>query len=400
MKIKIQLCVMMFFQYFIWGAWYVTLGTYLLTALKADAVQVGSAYATFSVAAMISPFFTGLIADRYFPAQRVMAVLHLTGAALLWLLSESGEVSSFWWLLLLYTLVYTPTISLANAVAFGQLADSGKEFPLIRVFGTLGWIIAGILIGVSGVESSAVPFRIAAISAGIYGVYCMTLPNTPPAKQGKKSVAAILGTDAFVLFKDRSFLLFVIASVLICIPLSFYYNFTNAFLNDVGLSNAAGKMSLGQVSEALFMLLIPFLFTRLGIKNMLIIAVVCWIARYMLFAFGDAGTGVWMLYGGIVLHGICYDFFFVSGQIYTDQKAGAGTRSAAQGLLTFSTYGVGMFVGSFLSGLFTERFANPAGAATGYQWQAVWFIPAIIAGGILMLIMLFFKERMTSREAA
>lgn len=383
---------MMFFQYFIWGAWYVTLGTYLFTALNADAVQVGSAYATFSLAAIISPFFTGLIADRFFPAQRVLAVLHLIGAVILWVLSGSSEMSSFWWILLLYTLSYTPTISLANAVAFGQLTDSGKEFPLIRVFGTIGWVVAGLLIGVTGVETSAVPLRVAAVSACILGLYCFTLPHTPPTKQTKKSVSAILGTDALVLLKDRSFLMFVIASVLICIPLSFYYNFTNAFLNDVGLSNAAGKMSLGQVSEALFMLLIPLLFNRFGVKKMLIIAVVCWIARYLLFAFGDSGFGVWMLYGGIILHGICYDFFFVSGQIYTDQKASVGIRSAAQGLLTFSTYGVGMLVGSFLSGVLTQQFENPADEGTAYHWQAVWFIPAFIAFGILILIVMFFKE--------
>ncbi len=396
---KVQLTVMMFLQYFIWGAWYVTLGTYLFTTLKADAVQVGSAYATFSIAAVISPFFTGLIADRFFAAQRVMAVLHITGAVVLWLLSGCDDTGSFWWLLLLYTLCYTPTISLANTVAFGQMADGGKEFPVVRVFGTLGWIAAGLLIGLSGVEATAAPFRIAAVSAALLGVFCVVLPDTPPAGRSGKSVSSILGAEALVLLKDRSFLLFFIASVLICIPLSFYYNFTNAYLNDTGFVNAAGKMSLGQVSEVVFMLLIPLLFNRLGVKKMLMIAVACWVARYLLFAFGNTGDGVWMLYGGILLHGICYDFFFVTGQIYTDQKAPSGMRGSAQGMLTLSTYGLGMLAGSFLSGVLTEQYAKPAGGSTAYDWQMVWLIPALIAFCILVMITLFFKNKAVKATA-
>lgn len=392
-SIRFRLCFLMFLEYFIWGAWYVTMGTYLFTNFKVDAFQVGSSYANLSIAAIISPFFVGLIADRYFSAQKVLGVLHLLGAATLYYISTISEFNTFWWLILLYTLLYMPTMALANSISFSQMKDAGKEFPAVRVFGTIGWIAAGLLIGFMGIESAALTFQMAATFSLILGVFSFFLPDTPAKKDGNNKLSAILGIDAFILFKSRSFIVFFISSIAICIPLSFYYSFTNSFLNDIGMQNAAGKMTLGQASEFFFMLLIPLLFRRLGVKTMLLIGIGSWIVRYMFFAYGDIGPNLWMLYAGIVLHGICYDFFFVTGQIYTDNKAGDSIKSSAQGIITFGTYGVGMLIGSYVSGFLTERYAITVNGVMSYQWQLIWLMPAMIAGVVLIAFAALFSDK-------
>ena len=373
-----------------------TMGTYLLTSLDADAVQVGAAYANLSIAAIISPIFVGLIADRFFSAQKVLGILHLCGAATLYFISTIEHFEGFWWLILLYTLLYMPTMSLANSISFSQMKDPGKEFPRVRVLGTVGWVLAGLLIGFMDIESSHLTFRIAAICSLLLGVFSFFLPDTPPKKQSA-SLASIVGLDALVLFKSRSFVIFFISSIVICIPLAFYYSFANPFLNGIGLENAAGKMTLGQASEFLFMLLMPFAFSRLGIKKVMIAGMVAWVLRYLLFAFGDVGTGAWMLYLGIILHGICYDFFFVSGQIYIDKKAEGSIRNSAQGLITFATYGVGMLIGSFVAGYVTETFVSNVGDSLSYDWQSIWLVPGIIAALVTLLFMLFFREKSQRR---
>jgi nucleoside transporter len=398
-SIRLRLSSLMFLEYFIWGSWYVTMGAYLFTNFKADAIQVGSSYANLSIAAIISPFFVGLIADRFFAAQKVLGVLHLMGALTLYYISMLGDFNSFWWLILLYTLLYMPTMALANSISFSQLKDPGKEFPAIRVFGTVGWIVAGLVISFFGVESSVTTFRIAAGSSLLLGLFSFFLPDTPVKKNTNNSLSAILGLDALVLFKNRSFVVFFISSIAICIPLSFYYSFTNSFLNDIGVSNTAGKMTLGQASEFFFMLAIPFFFSRLGVKKMLIIGIAAWIMRYLLFAYGNVESNMWMLYAGIILHGICYDFFFVTGQIYTDAKAGAAVKNAAQGLITFATYGVGMLIGSYISGFITESYAIVVNKETNYQWEQVWLMPAMIAGIVLITFAILFKDRLKTADS-
>jgi nucleoside transporter len=388
----------MFLEYFIWGAWYVTMGSYIISGLKGNAIEVGVSYANLSIAAIISPFFVGLIADRFFYAQKVLGILHLAGAVTLYLVSTTQDFNVFWWLILLYTLLYMPTTSLANSISFSQMKDTGKEFPAVRVLGTIGWIAAGLLISYLNIESSAMTFRIAAGCSLLLGIYSFFLPNTPPRNQNN-SISSILGLDALVLLKDRSFSIFIIASVLICIPLSFYYGFTNAFLNDIGIENAAGKMTLGQASEILFMLLIPFFFYRLGFKKMLLIGMAAWVIRYLFFAFGDADANTWMLYAGIILHGVCYDFFFVAGQIFVDNKAGGSVKSAAQGMLTFATYGLGMLIGSYASGFLTEKYSSTINGVLHYQWQSVWLIPAAIALLVTLLFALFFTDKSTVQES-
>lgn len=390
-SVRLRLSVLMLLEYFTWGAWYVTMGTYLITALKADAVQVGAAYANLSIAAIISPFFVGLIADRFFAAQKVLGVLHLAGAATLYLISGVQDFSSFWWLILLYTLLYMPTMSLANSISFRQMQDAGREFPSVRVFGTVGWILAGLLIGFAGVETTAATFRIAAASSLLLGIYSFFLPSSQPVKKEVR-LSDILGLDALVLLKGRAYGIFFITAVAVCIPLAFYYSFTNPFLNHAGMANAAGKMTLGQVSEFLFMLLMPFLFSRLGVKRMLLLGMFCWILRYVLFAYGDNGAGAWMLYGGIALHGMCYDFFFVTGQIYTDRKAGDNIRNAAQGLITFATYGLGMLIGSYVSGFVAGRFSYLQNTVLHYDWRSIWLVPAAITGIFLLLFIFLFRD--------
>ncbi len=390
---RLKLSTLMLLQYFVWGAWYVTMGTYLFKTLQADGLQIGYAYANLSIAAIISPIFVGLIADRFFAAQKLLGLLHILGSIVLFLLSNANDFTEFWWIVLLYTLLYMPTMSLANSISFAQMKDSGKEFPAIRVFGTIGWILAGLLIGFMQIETSVLTFRIAAVAAFLLGVFSFFLPNTPPVSKARK-ISTVMGLDALVLFKSRSFTVFFITSVVICIPLAFYYGFTNPFLNDIGVKNAAGKMTLGQASEFIFMLLMPFFFIRLGIKKMMIIGMFAWIIRYVLFAYGDVGSEMWMLYLGIILHGICYDFFFVTGQIYIDAKAPNSIRSAAQGLITFATYGVGMLIGSYTSGFLAERFSTSnSDGALHYNWELVWLAPALIAAIVMLFFVLFFKEK-------
>lgn len=375
-----------------------TMGTYLFANFKADAVQVGSAYANLSIAAIISPFFVGLIADRFFAAQKVLGTLHLMGAVTLYYLSTVNDFSSFWWLMLLYTLLYMPTMALANAISFSKLKEPGRDFPSIRVFGTVGWIAAGLLIGFLTLESSMLSFRIAAGSSFVLGLFSFFLPNTPAGKVGDSRLSSILGLDALVLFKSRSFAIFFISSIAICIPLSFYYSFTNSFLNNIGIVNSAGKMTMGQASEFFFMLAIPLLFRKLGVKTMFLIGIAAWIFRYLLFAYGNVGSNIWMLYGGILLHGICYDFFFVTGQIYTDAKAAGAVKNAAQGLITLATYGIGMFIGSYISGFITESYSLMIDGKTTYQWQQIWLIPALIAALVLLTFAVLFKEKIKTTD--
>jgi len=390
---RFKLSTMMFLEFFIWGSWFVTMGTYLGKNLLSNDVQIGSAYSTQSLGAIIAPFIIGLIADKFFSAQKVLGVLHLVGGALLWVAGTSLNFDSFFPFILGYMIAYMPTLALVNSISFKQMKDPGKEFPSIRVFGTIGWIIAGLVIGWLNWEQSGnlvLTFKMASVASIILGLLSFFLPDTPPVKKGEKTTfGEIIGLDAIGLLKNRSYLLFFLASVAICIPLAFYYNFTNPFLNEVGMKGAAGVQSLGQVSETLFMLLMPLFFARLGVKKMLAIGMLAWVVRYLFFAFGNADSNYWMLIGGIVLHGICYDFFFVTGQIYTDRLAGEKFKSAAQGFITLATYGVGMLIGSIISGMVVNKYVVDG----GHIWQSIWIIPAGIAALVALLFMLFFTDK-------
>ncbi len=398
---RFQLSFMMFLEFFIWGGWFVTMGTFLGNNLGATGAETAMAYSTQSWGAIIAPFIIGLIADRFFNAEHILGVLHLVGAFLMYQMYQSADFGSFYPYVLGYMIGYMPTLALVNSVSFNQMKDPAKDFSLIRVWGTIGWIAAGLAIsyvfhwdpnpevaGDKGMLQNT--FLMVAIASGILGLFSFTLPETPPkADDGSKiTLSDILGLEALKLLKDRNFLIFFVSSILICIPLAFYYQNANPFLSEIGVENATGKMTIGQISEVLFMLLLPYFFKKFGFKMTILVGMLAWTLRYLLFAYGDAGEGVFMLLLGIALHGICYDFFFVSGQIYTDSKAGEKVKSAAQGLITLATYGVGMLGGFYIAGLITD--ANVVGE--GHDWTALWQMPALFAVVVFVLFALLFKN--------
>ncbi|MCS3514361.1 MULTISPECIES: nucleoside permease [Pseudomonas] len=394
-----RLSAMMFLQFFIWGGWFVTLGTFLSSQLGASGGQIGMAFSTQSWGAIIAPFVIGLIADRFFNAERILAVLHLVGAVLLYQLYRAPDFGTFYPYVLAYMMIYMPTLALVNSVAFRQMHDPALEFSRIRVWGTVGWIVAGVVISfVFAWDSKAAiaggglrnTFLMAALASLVLGLYSFTLPSTAPLKSEthRSGLKQMLGLDALGLLKDRSYLVFFIASILICIPLAFYYQNANPFLAEIGVTNPTAKMAIGQVSEVLFMLLLPLFIHRFGIKIALLMGMLAWALRYVLFAYGNNADLAFMLFTGIALHGICYDFFFVSGQIYTDAKTPERFRSSAQGLITLATYGFGMLIGFWVAGHVSDYYATPA----GHQWQSIWLFPACFSLGVVLVFLFAFRD--------
>lgn len=398
--IRIKLSVMMFLEFFIWGAWFVTLGTFLGNNLKASGSETAAVFSTQSWGAIIAPFIIGLIADRYFNAEKILGILHLAGAFLLYQMYQSTDVGMFYIYVLSYMVLYMPTLALVNSVAFNQMDDAEKEFANIRVWGTIGWILAGISISflfhwdsAEAVSNGLLKntFLLAGIAALVLGLLSFSLPKTPPkVNEGKIKIADIIGLDALKLLKDKNFLIFFISSILICIPLAFYYQNAHPFLTASGVENPTGKMAIGQISEALFLLFIPVFFARFGFKKTILVGMFAWAVRYVLFAYGNGGDLSFMLITGIALHGICYDFFFVSGQIYTNSKAGEKYKSAAQGLITLATYGIGMLIGFAVAGWITDNYKTVEGAI---NWLMVWIIPAGIAFVVFLIFALLFQDK-------
>jgi len=397
---RLQLSTMMFLNFFIWGAWFVTLGTFLSNNLNASGVETGNVFSTQSWGAIIAPFIIGLIADRYINAERILGALHLAGAFLMYQMYNATDIAVFYPYVLVYMILFMPTLALVNSVSFNHMADPEKSFSGIRVWGTIGWIVAGLLISYlfhwdspenakEGLLRNT--FLMASVASLVLGIFSFTLPKTPPSKKSdeKVSVREIIGLDALKLLKDRNFAVFFIASILICIPLAFYYQNAHPFLSNIGVDNPTGKMTIGQISEVLFLLLLPVFFTRFGFKLTILIGMLAWGLRYLLFAYGNASDLSFMLILGIALHGICYDFFFVSGQIYTNSKAGEKYKSAAQGLITLATYGIGMLVGFYIAGIITDTYTLGDGQ---FDYKMIWIIPAAIAIGVMVLFLLFFRN--------
>lgn len=398
--IRIKLSLMMFLEFFIWGAWFVTLGTFLGNNLKASGSETAAVFSTQSWGAIIAPFIIGLIADRYFNAEKILGILHIAGAFLMYQMYQSTDIGLFYIYVLSYMVLYMPTLALVNSVAFNQMKDPEKEFANIRVWGTIGWILAGLAISflfhwdsAEAVSTGLLKntFLLAGIAALVLGLLSFTLPKTPPkVSEEKIKIGDIIGLDALKLLKDKNFLIFFISSILICIPLAFYYQNAHPFLTAAGVENPTGKMAIGQISEALFLLFIPVFFARFGFKKTILVGMLAWAVRYVLFAYGNGGDLSFMLITGIALHGICYDFFFVSGQIYTNSKAGEKYKSAAQGLITLATYGIGMLIGFAVAGWITDNYKTVEGAI---NWLMVWIIPAGIAFAVFLIFALLFKDK-------
>lgn len=397
---------MMFLEFFIWGSWFVTLGTFLGINLQASGTQIGAAFSTQSLGAIIAPFIIGLIADRYFNAEKILGFLHLLGAGLLFLAYQSLSFTEFYPYILMYMILYMPTLALVNSVSFRQMKDPEKDFSPIRVWGTIGWITAGLAISYifvwdssEGMQSGLLKntFLMASLASLLLGIFSFTLPKTPPkaSRNDKIRISDILGLDAISLLKDRNYAVFFISSILICIPLAFYYQNANPFLAEIGVSDPTGKMTIGQISEALFLLLLPFFFKRFGFKKTLLVGMMAWVLRYALFAFGDADGGLYLLIIGIALHGICYDFFFVSGQIYTDSKAGEKFQSAAQGLITLATYGIGMLIGFAIAGQVSDHYLIADGV---HNWKSIWMIPSGIAILVVLFFLFLFKDEKANKN--
>ncbi|TWI83159.1 nucleoside transporter [Lacibacter cauensis] len=403
---RLQLSFMMFLEFFIWGGWFVTLGTFLNNNLSASGAESGQVFSTQSWGAIIAPFIIGLIADRFVNAERILGVLHIIGALLMYQMYNAENIATFYPYVLIYMICYMPTLALVNSVSFNQMKNPEKEFSVIRLFGTVGWIAAGLLISfifhwdsAEGTKEGLLKntFLLSGAASLVLGLFSFTLPKTPPKGKGTKvTVNDILGLDALKLLKDKNFLIFFISSILICIPLAFYYQNTNSFLSSIGVENPTGKMTIGQASEVLFLLLLPVFFNRFGFKKTILVGMLAWAVRYVLFAFGNAGDLTFMLLIGIALHGICYDFFFVSGQIYTDSKAGEQHKSAAQGLITLATYGLGMLIGFAVAGKITDSYKLADGTL---DYKMVWLIPAGIAFAVFLIFALLFKDEKTNKTA-
>jgi len=396
---KLKLSVMMFLQFFVWGAWFVALGPFLAKNLNATGAEIGAVFSTQSWGAIIAPFIIGLIADKYFNAERILAILHVVGAILMYQMYNAASVSAFYPYVLGYMILYMPTLALVNSVSFNQMADPEKQFSAVRVWGTIGWIVANILISfilkwdspesvTQGLLKNT--FLMAGISSLALGLFSFMLPNTPPKLKGQKvGISQLLGLDALKLLKDRNFLVFFVSSILICIPLAFYYSNASNYLIDLKVEQPLLKMTIGQFSEAAFILALPLFFKRFGIKWTILVGMFGWALRYLLFAYGNGGELSFMLILGIAMHGVCYDFFFVAGQIYTDSKAGPQYKSAAQGMITLATYGVGMLIGYYIAGLISDAYNS----TTGHDWRMIWLIPAGIAAAVMVLFIVLFNDK-------
>jgi nucleoside transporter len=444
--ITAKLSVMMFLQFFIWGAWYVTAPNYL-GSIGFGANDFSWTYSVGPIAGIISPFFVGMIADRFFPAQRVLAVLHLVGGVIMLIaagmMNPGVNPTTLNWFFFGHMLCFYPTLALSNSIAMRHVQDTERQFPLIRVFGTIGWIVAGLSLTFLLWDTKVQMFYLAGGAALLLGIVSFFLPSTPPTSSGKVGIRQVLGLDALVMLKDRSYLVFLLSSTLICIPLAFYYQITSRVVEMVGLP-IGQTMSYGQMSEIFFMLVMPFFFKRLGVKWMLAIGMACWVLRYALFAFGAPEQVIWMILVGVIVHGICYDFFFVTGQIYTDKKAPEAIRGQAQGMLVLFTLGIGMLIGAQVAGKVEQQNSPPAVAEFGAKvaelesqlkevqakidsgeteelvvrkveletqknearmsqlkvmnWKSLWLFPAVFAAGVLGVFLLLFRD--TSEEEA
>ncbi len=396
-RLKVQLSVFMFLQYFIWGSWYASLGTYLKFTLKVSGDETGLAYGAFAVGSMISPFFVGLIADRYFASEKMLGVLGIAGGLLLFLLPMAESFGEFYGLLTLYCASFAPTLALGNSLSLHHLRDAKRDFPRVKIFSAVGWIAGGVVLSLLGGEKTEVQFYLAGGVSIAFGIFAFTLPHTPPRKVGRDvSVGEILGLDALGLLKKPSFAIFIGCMFLICIPLYAYFVNMSVYLPELEWENTTAKLSLAQVSDVIFLFLLPLMLFRFGYKWTIAVGILAWSVRYFLLA-GSVNSGAEaqaaLIFGAILLHGVCYDFLFIAGQLYVDDEADERMRGAAQGLIAFILWGVGAFVGTLLAGriMAANKLVEPAGKIE-HNWATIWMLPAVGAAIVLIVFLLFFRE--------
>jgi nucleoside transporter len=394
--LKIRLSVFMFLQYFIWGAWYMTLGAYLGGVLGFSGQQIGWAYGAFAIGAMISPFFVGLIADRFFASEKLLAVLGVLGGVVMFCLPRLKTFETFYPALILYCALYVPTLALGNSLSLHHLADAKQDFPRVKIFSAIGWIGGGVVLSLLKGEQSAIQHYLAGGVSVLFGLFSLTLPHTPPLKRGRDvSLGEVLGLDALALLKKPAFAVFILCMFLICIPLYFYFVNMGVYLTELQWEGIAGKMTLAQVSDVIFLFLLPVMLKKLNYKITIFIGIFCWALRYFLLAGSAAGSGMAMvlILTAILLHGVCYDFLFIAGQLYVDEEANERIRGAAQGFIAFILWGVGAFVGTWLAGrvMDSHKLAVPQGSIA-HDWQGIWMTPAWLAVGVMVVFLVFFRN--------
>jgi nucleoside transporter len=402
--IKLRLSVFMFLQYFIWGAWYVSMGAYLANTLKFGGEQIGAAYGAFAIGSMISPFFVGLIADRYFASQKLLAVLGIGGGVAMFALAQTQSFGAFYPTLILYCALFAPTLALGNSLSLHHLTNAKVDFPRVKIFSAIGWIAGGVTLSLLKGEQSHLQFYLAGGVSIAFGLFSLLLPHTPPGKAGKNvSLGEVLGLDALALMKKPSFAIFIVCMFLICIPLYFYFVMMGIYLTEISWTGIAGKLTLAQISDVVFLFLLAVMLKRLGYKKTIFIGILAWAARYFFLAQSvgeSSGLQAVFIFAAILLHGVCYDFLFIAGQLYVDAEANARNRGAAQGFIAFILWGVGAFVGTMLAGktLAANKLATPQGTVL-HDWQNIWMTPAIGAAIVMVVFLIFFREPAKNPQA-
>jgi nucleoside transporter len=396
-RLKTQLSIFMFLQYFIWGSWYVSLGAYLANALKFGGQEIGAAYGAFAIGSMISPFFVGLIADRYFASEKLLGALGLLGAAVLCILPQTKTFGAFYPALIVYCALFAPTLALGNSLSLHHLLDAKQDFPRVKTLSAVGWIAGGVTLSALNAEQSALQFYLAAAASAAFGLFSFTLPHTPPRKVGQDvPIGEVLGLDALGLMRKPSFAIFIGCMFLICIPLYFYFVNMSIYLTELGWPNIAGRMTLAQVSDVVFLFLLPVMLKTLGYKKTIFLGILAWAARYFFLA-GSVGAGGMtqsaLIFAAILLHGVCYDFLFIAGQLYVDNEANERNRSATQGFIAFILWGIGSFVGTMLAGqvMGAHELPQPVGTIK-HDWAGIWLLPALGSVAVLAVFALFFRE--------
>jgi nucleoside transporter len=402
-KLKICLSVFMFLQYYIWGAWYVSLGTYLANVLKFSGQEIGMAYGAFAIGAMISPFFVGLVADRYFASEKMLAVLGLAGGLVLFALPQLAVFKTFYPMLILYCALFVPTLALGNSLSLHHLLDAKTGFPRVKIFSAVGWIAGGVTLSLLHGEQSTTQFYLAGVASMLLGLFSLALPHTPPRKTGANvKLGELLGLDALALLKRPSFAIFIACMFLICIPLYFYFVMMSIYLSELQWSGLAGKMSLAQVSDVVFLFLLPIMLSKLGYKKTIFLGILAWVLRYGFLAGSVKYPSIQtsLIFAAILFHGICYDFLFIAGQLYVDEEANERMRGACQGFIAFILWGIGAFVGTTLAGkvLAVHTFTDATGAVL-HHWKEIWMAPAIGATVVLLVFVIFFRDRPATRLA-